>query len=59
LKKKCKIGFLSLAALKTAGFRWAKIGGKKLAKNKSEDSSVAVGASHYWLHIFSNDIGKK
>jgi len=41
--------------LKIASFGWAILGEKEFAKKeKSESSSVATRATHYWPHIFSN-----
>jgi len=48
---------VQLATLKTASFRWAKIGEKIIfCQKKNEGSSAAAGTSHYWPHIFSNDL---
>jgi len=39
---------MPLVVLKTTGFKWTKIGGKKFVqKTKSEGSSAAAGAAHY------------
>jgi len=45
-----------LATLKTAGFKWSILGGKrKFCKKKSEGSSATDGVVHCWPHILSNE----
>jgi len=48
-KTNVKLGSCAIGALKTAGFRWASLGGIFFfaKKKKKEGSSTAVGATHW------------